>query len=88
VERSRRIHRNDLENIPAFLASGLLFVAVNPSLWLAQVLMYTFVIVRLGHTLAYATGQRHEFRAILFSIGSLVVIAMAIYSLVAALSKR
>lgn len=25
VERSRRMHRNDLENVPAFLAEGLLF---------------------------------------------------------------
>ncbi|MEP2843260.1 MAG: MAPEG family protein, partial [Alphaproteobacteria bacterium] len=30
VERSRRIQRNDLENIPGFLAAGLLFVAVGP----------------------------------------------------------
>ena len=30
VERSRRMQRNDLESIPAFLAAGLLFVAVAP----------------------------------------------------------
>jgi len=86
VERSRRIQRNDLESIPAFLACGLLFVAVQPPLRLTQVLMYTFVAARLGHTLAYATAQRHELRATLFSVGSLVVIVMAIYTLVVALS--
>ncbi|MCW5892988.1 MAG: MAPEG family protein [bacterium] len=88
VERARRIHRNDLESIPAFLACGLLFVAVEPPLWLAQVAMYGFVIARLGHTLAYATRQRHELRATLFSIGSLLVIFMAIYALAGALRQR
>ena len=32
VDRSRRMHRNDLENIPAFLACGLIFVAAAPAL--------------------------------------------------------
>ena len=36
VERSRRMQRNDLENIPAFLAAGLIFVAAQPSLCAGQ----------------------------------------------------
>ena len=44
------MHRNDLENIPAFLAYGLLFVAAAPSVLLANILMYTFVGARLLHT--------------------------------------
>jgi glutathione S-transferase len=85
VERSRRIQRNDLENIPAFLAVGLLFVATGPSLLLAQVLMYAFVAARIAHTIAYSTSQRHEVRAVFFSIGSLLVIAMAVLVLAAAI---
>ena len=81
VDRSRRMQRNDLENIPAFLGCGLLFVAAAPSYLLANILMYTFVVVRLGHTLAYATKQSHEVRATLYTIGSLVVIIMALYVL-------
>src|SRR5437762_467243 len=38
VERSRRMQRNDLENIPAFLICGLLFVTTEPPLWLAILL--------------------------------------------------
>jgi glutathione S-transferase len=38
------MHRNDLENIPAFLAIGLIFVAINPSLLVAQLLLYRFVV--------------------------------------------
>lgn len=85
VERSRRMHRNDLENIPAFLACGLIFVAAGPSQMLASILMYGFVAARLAHTLAYATEQSHEVRATLYTIGSVSVIVMALYTLVAAM---
>jgi len=81
VDRSRRIHRNDLENIPAFLAVGLLFVIAGPSTLLAGVLMYGFVAARLLHTLAYTTQQSHEIRATLYTIGSVAVIVMAVYVL-------
>ena len=81
VDRSRRMHRNDLENIPAFLACGLIFVAAGPSLLLANILMYTFVAARLAHAVAYATKQTHEVRATFYTIGSVVVIVMAIYVL-------
>jgi hypothetical protein len=36
VERSRRMHLNDLENIPGFLAAGLLFVAADPSVLVGE----------------------------------------------------
>jgi glutathione S-transferase len=85
VERSRRMHRNDLENIPAFLACGLVFVAAGPSPLLAGVLIYGFVAARLAHTIAYATAQSHEVRATLYTIGSAAVIVMALYVLAAAL---
>jgi len=87
VDRSRRMHRNDLENIPAFLACGLIFVAAGPSLMLANILMYSFVVSRLAHTLAYASKQSHEVRATLYTIGSMVVIIMAIYVLVRAIGQ-
>ena len=83
VDRSRRMHRNDLENIPAFLACGLIFVATGPTLVLANSLMYGFVAARLGHSLAYATKQPHEVRATLYTIGSVLVIVMAVYALLA-----
>jgi len=81
VDRSRRMHRNDLENIPAFLVVGLLFVAVVPPLWAAQVLMYGFVAARAAHFVAYATSRSHEVRATFYTIGSLIVIYMAAHVL-------
>lgn len=81
VERSRRMHRNDLENIPAFFAAGLLFVAVDPPLLLAQVLMFGFVAARLVHTVVYGIGLSHEVRATFYTIGSVIVIYMAVHVL-------
>jgi len=81
VDRSRRMHRNDLENIPGFLIAGLLFVVVNPSLQLAQALIYGFVLARLAHFVAYASKQSHEVRATYYTIGSLIVIYMAAHVL-------
>ncbi|HBZ45033.1 MAG TPA: glutathione S-transferase [Maritimibacter sp.] len=81
VDRSRRMHRNDLENIPAFWMAGLLFVLSAPALWLAQVLLYGFVAARAAHFVAYLTKQRHEVRAAFYTIGSLIVIYMALHVL-------
>ncbi len=81
VERSRRIHLNDCENIPLFLVAGLLFVATAPPLWLAQVLLYGYVVTRLLHFIAYATAQLHDVRAALWTPGSLAIIGMAIYTM-------
>ena len=86
VERSRRMHHNDLENIPAFLVAGLLFAVTQPPLVVAQVLLYGFVATRLAHFWAYFTAKSHEVRATFFSIGSLIVIGMAIYTLVYAVA--
>lgn len=87
VDRSRRMHRNDLENIPAFLAIGLVFVISEPSAVLASVLMYGFVGVRLAHAVAYATKQSHEMRATFYTFGSLAVVVMAVCVLIAALNS-
>ncbi len=86
VERSRRMHRNDTENIPVFLVAGLLFAATGPALWVAQCLLFGYVASRLAHFWAYLTAKPHEVRAVLFTIGSLIVIGMAVYTLIYAVS--
>jgi glutathione S-transferase len=86
VERIRRIHMNDLENLPFFLAAGFLFILVNPPLQLAQWLLYGYVVSRFLHFLAYFTAQTHDMRATLWTVGSLILVFMTGWSLVAALS--
>jgi len=87
VERLRRMHRNDLENIPAFLAAGLLFVLVDPPLWLAQVTFYGFVLARIAHGFAYATAQSHEIRATFYTVGSLMTAYMAVHVVVVTIAS-
>lgn len=77
VERTRRIHMNDLENIPFFLAAGFVFVLTDPSLVLARVLFYGYVVTRLLHFVAYFTGRTHDLRATLWTPGSLIILFMA-----------
>lgn len=85
VERVRRIHLNDLENVPFFLVAGFLFILTQPSLILAQVLLYGYVASRLLHFAAYFTAQIHEVRATLWTVGSLILIFMTGWTLFAAL---
>jgi glutathione S-transferase len=84
VDRSRRINLNDLESIPAYLAAGLLFTLVEPSLLLAQILCWTYVAMRGCHFVAYMTAQLHDVRATFWTFSSLVVLIMAAYTLVQA----
>lgn len=83
VERSRRMHRNDLENIPAFWMAGLLFVLANPPVWAAAVFYFGFVAARAGHAWAYGTAQSHETRATFYTLGSLIVMVMAAWAAIA-----
>jgi len=82
VERSRRMHRNDLENIPGFLAAGLIFVAIDPPYIAAAILFAAFVLARLAHAWAYGTAKNHETRATFYTIGSVSVIVMVLWALV------
>ena len=81
VDRSRRLNLNDLESIPGFLVAGFLFVLTDPSLLLAQILMWGYVIARAAHFVAYTTAQLHDIRAFCWTWSSLAVIVMAGYTL-------
>lgn len=85
VERIRRIHLNDLENIPFFLAAGLLWTMTGPSLLEAQLVFYAYVITRLLHFAAYLSARSHDVRAMLWTPGSLIIFYMAVKTLLAAL---
>jgi glutathione S-transferase len=85
VERIRRIQLNDLESVPYFLVAGFLYVLTGPSLLLASLLFYGFVISRFLHLAAYLSAQNHETRAALWSIGSFILIFITCRTLAAAL---
>ncbi|XP_045580972.1 microsomal glutathione S-transferase 1 [Procambarus clarkii] len=57
VERVRRAHQNDLENIPVFWVCGLLYVLTNPSLLTASILFRIYASARILHTVFYLRGS-------------------------------
>lgn len=86
VERIRRIQQNDLENLPFFFMAGALYVLTDPPLALAQWLFYGYAVSRLLHFAAYISGQIHDIRATLWTVGSLIIVFMAVMALVHALN--
>ncbi|GBP78289.1 Microsomal glutathione S-transferase 1 [Eumeta japonica] len=54
VERVRRAHRNDLENIPAFWVLGALYASTAPAVAWATLLFRAYAAGRVLHTLVYA----------------------------------
>jgi glutathione S-transferase len=86
VNRIRRIHLNDLENLPFFLVAGFLYVLTEPSLLLAQCLLYGYVASRLLHFAAYLSARTHDTRAKLWTVGSLILLFMTGSTLFAALT--
>ena len=78
VDRIRRIQQNDLENLPFFFVAGGLYVLTSPPLALAEWLFYGYVVSRLLHFAAYFTGQIHDIRATLWSVGSLIIVFMTL----------
>lgn len=86
VERVRRIHLNDLENLPFFLVAGFRYVVSGPSLAEARWLLYGYVVSRLLHFAAYLSARTHDTRATLWTIGSLMLVYMTGRALVVALA--
>ncbi|KAK9504948.1 hypothetical protein O3M35_009114 [Rhynocoris fuscipes] len=82
IERVRRAHLNDLENIPMFFAIALAYILTDPNAWLAINLMRAFTFARYAHTLVYAVVVIPQpARALAFGIGYFITIHMAVQTL-------
>ncbi|CRK96784.1 CLUMA_CG010045, isoform A [Clunio marinus] len=83
VERVRRAHLNDLENIPAFLIAALMYVMSEPDPDVASWLIRIAVIARICHTLVYAVYPiRQPARFICFIVTVLITAFMILWSMV------
>jgi glutathione S-transferase len=87
VDRWRRIHQNEVENVPLFLAVGFLYVATHPALPIASAIFGAYVLSRFVHFWVVATERTHDARAYTWTVGSLLIYAMAALSLVGALRQ-
>lgn len=69
VERVRRAHLNDLENIPVFWVVAALYVSTNPVAAWATLLFRVFTLGRILHSIVYAIVPLPQpARAIAFGI--------------------
>ncbi|XP_076152442.1 microsomal glutathione S-transferase 1-like [Alosa pseudoharengus] len=77
VERVRRCHQNDLENVIPFLVVGLLYALTGPPLSSALLHFRVFVGSRFCHSVAYLVALPQPSRALCFLVGLLTTFSMA-----------
>jgi uncharacterized MAPEG superfamily protein len=82
VERVRRAHRNDLENVLPFLVVGLLYALTGPSLAAARIYLIGFLVARTLHSVFYIRAMQPH-RTIAFTVGMVLMLAMLVTTLVA-----
>nr|XP_039272171.1 prostaglandin E synthase-like [Styela clava] len=86
VERLRRIHRNDLENIPAFLFVSALYILTGPSQFWYKILMRSYAVSRILYTCSYMNEWRAPARSVIYCVGMyLILLPMLIGVLYASL---
>lgn len=84
IERIRRSHQNDLENILPFLGIGFLYALTGPSYTFASVLFVVFTAARLAYTVVYVAGLQ-PWRTIAFAVAQIALYLIAIATLVGVL---
>ncbi|XP_051974889.1 microsomal glutathione S-transferase 1-like [Xyrauchen texanus] len=85
VERVRRCHQNDLENIIPFVVIGLLYALTGPDLSSALLHFRLFVVSRIIHTVAYVMALPQPSRALAWIVGLFTTFSMAYRVLTTAL---
>jgi glutathione S-transferase len=78
VLRVKRVHQNALENAVPFFVVGLLYVLSGPTKLGVQAYFITFTAARLLHTFFYLFGKQ-PFRTMMFAIGALATLGMAVH---------
>ncbi|XP_005993300.1 prostaglandin E synthase [Latimeria chalumnae] len=78
VERSRRVHRNDMETIFPFLFLGAIYCMSNPNPFLAQMHFRIFFLGRMVHSVAYLLALKAPTRSLAYAVAQLPCFSMAI----------
>src|SRR5262249_16852080 len=77
IERTRRAHQNDVENILPFFGFVLLFALSGISATVAQRLIAVFTASRLFHTVFYLAALQ-PWRSLIYTIGAVDLGVMAV----------
>ncbi|XP_027007685.1 microsomal glutathione S-transferase 1 [Tachysurus fulvidraco] len=81
VERVRRCHLNDLENVIPFVLIGLLYTLTGPELSTALLHFRLFVGSRFVHTIVYVTSMPQPSRGLSWIVGIGTTFSMAYHVL-------
>ena len=81
IERIRRAHQNDLENILPFFVVGFFFALTHPPLLAAEIFFIGFALARILHSVFYIRSMQPH-RTIAFTAGSLLGGVMLVWTLV------
>ncbi|XP_070845194.1 prostaglandin E synthase [Chaetodon trifascialis] len=83
VERCRRAHINDLENILPFLFLGAVYSMTGPSLAVARLHFVVFLVARVLHSVAYLLALRAPTRSLAYIVAQVPCVSMAVQVLMA-----
>ncbi|XP_056314018.1 prostaglandin E synthase [Danio aesculapii] len=78
VERCKRAHQNDMENILPFLFLGAVYSMTSPSYAVAQLHFLVFFLCRVLHSVAYLLALKAPTRSLAYVIAQVPCISMAI----------
>lgn len=77
IERVRRAHRNDLENVLPFFAVGLIYALSGASMLGAQINFIGFTLARILHSIFYVRGMQPH-RTLAFTVAGLLQLWMLV----------
>jgi glutathione S-transferase len=86
LERSRRMHLNQLENVVPFLVLSLLYALTQPGHALFAGLLWSFLIARVIYTGFYAFGLQPH-RTVAYTVGVLIQVSIALLTLAATIGS-
>ena len=81
VERVRRAHQNDLENILPFFGVGLFYALTHPSPTAARIYFIGYAAARILHSIFYIRGLQPH-RTVAFGIALVLMLGMLLSTLV------
>ncbi|KAB0804234.1 hypothetical protein PPYR_01204 [Photinus pyralis] len=83
VDRVRRAHLNDMENIPLFFVVGFTYILTNPAPLIASYIFRIYTVSRIIHTFVYAIYVIPQpARGLAWVVGYLVNAYMAVRTII------
>ena len=82
IERVRRAHRNDLENILPFFVVGFCYLLTHPSWNAAAIYLIGYLIARVAHSVFYIRSMQPH-RTIAFTLGGVFTLGMMVQTFLA-----